>query len=90
MYTFIKLLVPFIALGGIIYIFSMKKKYQNDSSSTKEDIIKYFQENRAIDYENGIRVKDLPIDISKNPYLLLMVQDKTLIFKKGKYYLNSK
>jgi len=26
-------------------------------------------------------------EIAKNPYLLLMMQDKTLIFEKGKDYL---
>ena len=39
-------------------------------------------------FEKGIKTKDLPKEISKNPYLLIMVQDKTLTFQKGKYYLN--
>lgn len=54
----------------------------------KEDIIKYFEDNNAISVETGIKTKDLPEDIAKSPYRLLMVQDKTLAFKKGKYYLN--
>ena len=54
----------------------------------KEDIIKYFQDNNIMSLENGIKTKDLPKEIVKNPYLLMMVQDKTLIFQKGKYYLN--
>lgn len=66
---------------------SIKNKYKNDISSSKEDIIKYFKDNNAINVENGIKTKELPKDIAKNPYLLMMVQDKTLSFKKGKYYL---
>lgn len=68
----------------------MKQKYINNSSSTKEDIIKYFKDNSITNLENGIKIKNLPKEIAKNPYLLLMVQDKTLVFEKGKYYLNSK
>lgn len=66
----------------------MKNKYINDTSSSKEDIIKYFKDNNITNLENGIKTKDLPKEIAKNPYLLMMVQDKTLTFKKGKYYLN--
>lgn len=66
----------------------MKNKYRKDKSSSKVDIIKYFVDNKITSLENGIKIKELPIEIAKNPYLLFMVQDKTLIFKKGKYYLN--
>lgn len=60
----------------------MKSKYKNDISSSKEDIIKYFKNNNITTLENGIKTKDLPEFIAKNPYLLMMVQDKTLTFKK--------
>jgi len=66
----------------------MNNKYKNDTSSSKEDIIKYFEDNNATSLENGIKTKDLPESIAKNPYRLMMVKDKTLEFKKGKYYLN--
>jgi len=68
----------------------MNTKYQKDDSATKEEIINYFKEQNATSVENGIKTKDLPIHIAKNPYRLMMVQDKTLMFKKGKYYLNEK
>ena len=38
--------------------------------------------------ESGIKMKDLPEHIAKDPNLLTMVSDRTLKFKKGKYYLN--
>ena len=68
----------------------MNEKYKNDNSTTKEEIINYFKEQQANSVESGIKTKDLPIEIAKNPYLLMMVKDKTLVFKKGKYYLNNK
>lgn len=88
MYKVIVVLVSIICIVGILYINMMKNKYRNDTSSSKEDIIKFFEDNNAVNLENGIKIKDLPVEISKNPYLLMMVQDKTLSFKKGKYYLN--
>lgn len=90
MYTFIKILLVAICLSGILYMIKMNNKYRNDTSSTKEDIINYFKEKNATSLENGISIKELPRDISKNPYLLMMVKDETLVFKKGKYYLNKK
>lgn len=90
MYTFIRILLVAICLGGILYMIKMNNKYRNDTSSTKEDIINYFKEKNATSLENGISIKELPRDISKNPYFLMMVKDETLVFKKGKYYLNNK
>ncbi len=90
MYTFIRILLVAICLSGILYMIKMNNKYRNDTSSTKEDIINYFKEKNATSLENGISIKELPRDISKNPYLLMMVKDETLVFKKGKYYLNNK
>lgn len=66
----------------------MKSKYKNNVSSSKEEIIKYFKDNNITSLESGITTKKLPKEIAKDPYLLMMVQDKTLTFKKGKYYLN--
>ena len=89
MLKILKILIPIICIIGIIYIIIMKKKYKNDKTSlSKEKIIKYFQDNNITSLEKGIKPKDLPKEIIKNPYLLMMVQDKTLIFQKGKYYLN--
>lgn len=88
MYLFIKILVIIVCVSGALYMIRMNSKYKNDTSTSKEDIIKYFKDNNAINLENGIKIKELPKDIAKNPYLLMMVQDKTLSFKKGKYYLN--
>ena len=89
MYEIIKILILIICVIGIVYIFIMKSKYKNDKTSlSKENIIKYFQDNNITSLEKGIKTKDLPKEIVKNPYLLMMVQDKTLIFQKGKYYLN--
>ena len=89
MYEILKILILIICIGGIIYIIWIKNKYKNDTETlSKENIIKYFQDNNIISLENGIKAKDLPKEIVKNPYLLMMVQDKTLIFQKGKYYLN--
>ncbi len=89
MLEILKILVPIICVVGIIYIVIIKNKYKNDKTSlVKENIIKYFQDNNITSLEKGIRTKDLPKEIVKNPYLLMMVQDKTLTFQKEKYYLN--
>ncbi len=88
MYWVIRILILVVCLSGILYFVRMNTKYQNDSSSTKEDIINYFKEQRATSDKSGIKTKDLPIEIAKNPFLLMMVKDKTLMFKKSKYYLN--
>ena len=88
MYEVLRIIIPIICIAGIIYMTMMKNKYKNDTSSSKEDIIKYFEDNNAVNSENGIKTKELPKEIAKNPYLRMMVQDKTLSFKHGKYYLN--
>lgn len=87
MYTLIKVIVILLCLSGVFYIVKINKKYQGDSSG-REEIIKYFKDKGAVSVENGIKIKDLPIEIARSNYLLLMVKDKTLIFKSGKYYLN--
>ncbi len=87
MYRILRFVLPILCIMGIVYMFFVKNKYKNDTSSTKEEIIKYFEENNITNLENGIKTKDLPKEIAKNPYLLMMVQDKALTFKKGKYYL---
>ncbi len=84
----IKGLVLLVCVGGILYLALSKKKYRQDNSGSKEQIIQYFKEKNATNVENGIHTKDLPEFIAKSSYLLLMVQDKTLLFKKGKYFLN--
>lgn len=89
MYGILRIVLPIICIVGIIYMMLMKNKYKNDTSSSKEDIINYFKEQHATSVENGIKAKDLPTFIAKSPYLLMMVKDKTLIFEKGNYYLNS-
>ena len=89
MYTAIKVLVLLCCLGGIFYLTMMNRKYRNDTSMSKEEIINYLKEQKANNIESGIRTKDLPKDIEKNPYLLMMVKDQTLLFKKGKYFLNT-
>lgn len=85
----IKILIIAICLGGILYLRLINQKYKNDHTNKKEEIIDYFQKQHANKMETGIKTKDLPIDIAKDPYLLMMVKEKILIFKKGKYYLNS-
>lgn len=89
MYLIIKILILVCCLGSILYLVKMNTKYKNDNPSSKEEIIQYFKEQQAISVESGIKTKDLPVEIAKNPYLLMMVKDKTLMFKKGKYYLKS-
>lgn len=88
MYLFIKILIVVLCISGVLYMVRMNNKYKNDTSSSKKDIIKYFEENNATSLEKGIKTKDLPTSIAKNPFLLMMIKDKTLEFKKGKYYLN--
>ena len=84
MFEILRILIPIICLMGIIYIVIMQSKYQNDKTSlAKENIIKYFQDHNIASLEDGIKTKDLPKEIVKSPYLLMMVQDKTLIFQKG-------
>lgn len=89
MYSIIMAIVIIFCLSRILYIIKEKSSYKNDNTSTKEEIINYFKEQKATNIENGIKTKDLPDFIAKSSYRLLMVQDKTLIFKKGKYYLNT-
>ncbi len=84
----IKSIVLFACVGGILYIALSRKKYQQDTSGSKEEIIQYFKEKNATSVETGIHTKDLPEFIAKSSYRLLMVQDKTLLFQKGKYFLN--
>lgn len=86
MYKIIVILLVVICLFGIMYMNKLKKNYE--SSTNKEDIIKYFKERGAISVEAGIKTKDLPKEISKNPDLLMMVKDGTLKFEKFKYFLN--
>lgn len=88
MYEILKFVLLIICVVGIIYVILIKNKYKNDISSSKEDIIKYFKDNNITNFENGIKTRELPKEIAKNPYLLMMIQDKTLSFKRGKYYLN--
>ena len=81
MYEIVKILISIVCIVGIIYIILIKNKYKNNTDTlSKENIIKYFQDNNITSLENGIKTKDLPKEIAKNPYLLMMVQDKTLNF----------
>lgn len=89
MYSIIKVVIITLCLGGIIYLYMLNKKYKDDSSITKDEIVKYFKEQNAINPENGIKVKELPKNIIKNPYLLMMIKDNTLKFEKGRYYLSN-
>ena len=87
MYDMIQYILPIICIVGIVFMVWMKRRYQNDTSSTKEDILQYFKDHHITNLETGVRTKELPKEILKNPYLLMLVQDHFLIFKKGKYYL---
>lgn len=89
MYLLIKVLIVVLCIVGVSYLIFMNLKYKNDTSTSKDDIVNYFKEHQAVSIESGIKIKDLPTHIAKNPYLLMMVKDKTLTFKKGKYYLSS-
>ncbi len=89
MYLLIKVFIIVFCVGGVSYLIFMNTKYKKDTLTSKEDILNYFKEHHATSIENGIKIKDLPTHIAKNPYLLMMVKDKTLVFKKGKYYLNN-
>lgn len=85
MFKILKIVALIICVLGIIYVILLKNKYKNAQTSfSKEKIIKYFQDNNITSFEKAIK----PKEIIKNPYLLIMVQDKTLTFKNGKYFLN--
>lgn len=86
MYRIISLILGALCLFGICYINKVKKNYENFTN--KEEIIKYFKDNGAINVDTGIKTKNLPKEIAKSPDLLMMVQDGTLKFKKFKYFLN--
>ncbi len=89
MFKILKIVALIICILGIIYGILLKNKYKNNHTFfAKEKIIKYFQDNNITRFEKAIKPKDLPKEIIKNPYLLIMVQDKTLTFKNGKYFLN--
>ena len=87
MYEILKYFILLICIVGIIYIIFIRFK-NNTKSSSKEDIIKYFKDKDITSLEKGIKTKELPKEILKSPYLLMLVQDKTLIFQKGRYFLN--
>ena len=87
MFKILKIVALIICILGIICVILLKNKYKNNQTS-KEKIIKYFQDNNITSFEKAIKAKDLSKEIIKNPYLLIMVQDKTLTFKNGKYFLN--
>ncbi len=89
MFKILKIVALIICVLGIIYVILLENKYKNNQTS-KENLIKYFQDNNITSIEKAIKPKDLPKEIIKNPYLLIMVKDKTLTFKNGKYFLNKK
>ena len=67
---FIKILLILICIAGIIYIIILKNNFKKDKSSlSKESIIKYFQDNNITSLDKGLKTKDLPKEIAKNPYL---------------------
>ena len=88
MYEVIKTIVILFALGGILYLFRLKSKYKSEGAVTRDEIIAYFKEKQANSIETGIRIKDLPLNISRSNYLMMLLKDNILSFKKGKYYLN--
>lgn len=59
------IVLAIICLLGIISITLLNNKYKKDTSSSKENIIKYFNDNNITSLENGIRTKDLPKEITK-------------------------
>lgn len=89
MYNLIKFLVVVIALLGILYLFNLNKKGNTLKSQVNKDkIIKYFEEKRATSIESGITTKELPEDIRRDECLFMLLKEKTIVFKKGKYFLN--
>ena len=87
MFKILKIFFLIVCVLGIMYVILLKNKYKNNQTSfAKEKIIKYFQDNNITSFEKAIK----PKEIIKNPYLLMMIQDKTLNLKKGKYFLNKK
>ncbi len=86
MYRFIEIIAVALCLCSLLYFRRMRKSY--DASSSREEIINYFKEHGAVSVESGIKIKDLPEHIAKDPNLLMMAGDRTLKFKRGKYYLN--
>lgn len=62
-----------------------KNKYTKDTEAVNK-IKDYFKK----EGKNGIDPKMLPNDIIKTKYIKWMLQDKTLVFKDDKYYLNDK
>lgn len=65
MYKILMIVLAIICLLGIISITLLNNKYKKDTSSSKENIIKYFNDNNITSLENGIRTKDLPKEITK-------------------------
>ena len=86
MYRLIEAIAAGLCLCGILYFSKMRKS--QDASSSREEIINYFKEQKAFSVESGIKIKDLPEHIAKDENLIMMAGDKTMKFKKGKYFLN--
>ncbi len=87
MYRIIEVIAVGLCLCGLLYFSKMRKSY--GTSSSREEIINYFKEQKAFSVETGIKIKDLPEHIAKDENLIMMAGDRTLKFKKGKYYLNA-
>lgn len=86
MYRLIEVIAVGLCLCGILYFGKMRKSHE--ASSSREEIIRYFEEQKAFSVETGIKIKDLPEHIAKDENLIMMAGDRTLKFKKGKYFLN--
>jgi len=84
----VKVFIIIGCLFGIFYMIIIQRKYRNEGTENREAIIRYFKEQQAFSVDAGIKTSDLPESIAKDPFLLMMVKNKTLLFKKGKYYLN--
>lgn len=89
MYRVIEIIVVCLCLLCSLSYFSKMRK-SHDASSSREEIINYFKEQKAFSVETGIKIKDLPDHIARDENLIMMAGDRTLKFKKGKYFLNVK
>lgn len=87
MYRMVEIVVIVLALLCGVQFMRMRKTSENDTAG-REAIIDYFKEQQAFSVETGIKIKDLPREIAESQNLLMMAADRTLKFKKGKYYLN--
>ena len=88
-YRIVELVLLVWCIVGIIWIQAMKRKYRENGGAYRAEVIAYFKSRNAVNYATGIDNRDIPQEMRKNKFFNFLVQDKTLILERGRFYLNN-